>query len=236
MKFILCLIFLLPIPAEALTLSGIRDLCRLYARDTGSTRLRLTDSQYNSIIEEGHKEIVQSLLPIVKSFRFELVSGTTYYTLPRDYLIAFRVTRDYQYLSEKSPKALDKYSNWEEVSGRPSDYFISFASRTLIGMYPWPSTSSDTGTVRMEYYATATALTTDSQSPFNGIQELQPYGNTLVQYCAYRAALLNGEPDLATFYYQEYRLSMSLMDSTDKSRPSYSPSITPATPNNPGFR
>lgn len=226
----LILLLLLAAPAQAITLSTLRSDCRVLAGDTGSTRNRFSDAQLLRFLNEGQKDLVQFAKPIRKSTQFELVSGTTYYSAPTDFLVPIRVTRSYQLLSEVSIQNLDKQITWQTVGGLPISYFVNHSSRTLIGFYPFPNTTSSTGTIRMEYAAQATDLSADADQPFNSIVELQPYGYALAFYCAYRASLIDSETVQAQAYYAEFKRGSDMLASDAFSRPNYRPGAVGGTP------
>lgn len=219
-------------PAAALVtdnLSTMREDCRTLVKDSGTTRRRFSDATLNGFISEGQREVMMGLLPIRKSMEFALVAGVTYYQLPDDFLQVRRVTRDYLVLTEQSVAMLDKKSEWQRVSGLPTSYFVSFASRTKVGFYPWPATSGDLGTIRLEYNAMAQDLSADADEPFNGIIELQQYDHMLAHYCAYRASMIYGQSDLAAVYLQNFREDLRRMGETALGMPNYNPGITPAS-------
>ncbi len=221
----LFLVLLSPAPAGAITLSTIRSDCRVYVKDTGATRQRYSDAILLRFINEGQKDVNQQLWPIQKSYSFPLVSGTTYYSTPADFLHVLRLTRDFDVLDEKSPKALDKNGEWEIVGGLPQSYFVNFSSRSKIGFYPFPESSASTGTVRMDYVAQVADLAADSDTPYNSILELQPYGHLLSFYCAYRAALIDGQMDMGQAYFAEYQRGLARMSEDATARPAYKPGV-----------
>jgi len=221
-------LFLLALPAYCDTLAVMREDCRVLVRDSGSSRRRFSDATLNGFINEGQRETISDIQPIRKSIEFELVAGTTYYSLPSDFVSVRRVTRDYLALREESPSSLDKLAEWQSVAGLPTRYFVSFASRTKVGFYPWPDGSTSTGTIRLEYNASAVDMTDDAETPFNGIAELQQYGHILAHYCAYRAAMIYGQTDLAAVYLNDYQKDVKRMGETATDRPNYNPGITPA--------
>lgn len=227
MRTLLLALFLAS-PASGITLSTVRSDCRILIQDIAgtSTRQRYSDAQLLRFVNEGQKDSVQFAKPIRKHSTFELVSGTTYYSAPSDFLAPIRVTRSYQLLPEQSVASLDKNISWQTVPGLPISYFVNHSSRTLIGFYPFPNTTNSTGTIRMEYSAQATDLSGDSDQPFNSIVELQPYGYLLSLYCAYRGSILNGEIAQAQAYYAEYRQMRDILASDAFSRPAYRPGAT----------
>jgi hypothetical protein len=227
---LLLLSLLLAAPANAITLSTIRSDCRTLVTDDGSTRNRFSNATLLRFINEGQKDLVQYAKPIRKSYQFELVAGTTYYSLPSDFLTVERLTRSYQVLKEESIKSLDKTQQWQTISGLPIAYFINHSSRSLVGFYPFPVNSSSTGTIRVEYNAKATDLSSDSDEPFNGVPELQPYGYLISFYCAYRASLIDSKAAQAQAYYAEYRRGSDMLASDAFSRPNYRPGAVGGTP------
>lgn len=227
------LLLLLAGQAHAITLATVRSDCRVLVSDEGATRNRFTSAQLLRFINEGQKDLVQYAKPIRKPYSFELVSGTTYYALPSDYLTVVRLTRSYQVLPEVSIQNLDKTQQWQTVAGLPINYYINHSSRTLVGFYPFPNTTNSTGTIRMEYAAQATDLSADGNEPFNGVAELQPYGYLLSLYCAYRASLIDSEIPQAQAYYAEFKRGSDMLASDAFSRPNYRPGAVGATPGAP---
>jgi hypothetical protein len=217
------LIGLLPCLAGALTLSEIRTEARTMALDTGTTRRRFSDTRLNAFINEAQRQTVTESRPILRSTQIELVVGTTFYSLPSDFLQVNRVTLDYDTLYELTPEANDKTSRWETTASEPTHYFINFSSRTKIGFYPWPDSVSSTGTVRVEYFAQTTDMSADSDQPYNAITELIPYHYGLAYFAAARMSAVDGKVGLATLYFAEFRATIDRMKSEAKSRPSYRP-------------
>jgi len=220
--FLFGFLFAIP-PAGALTLSQIQTEARILALDTGSTRQRFSDSQITSFANDGQRIAVLTVKPLYKSFNFELVIGSTYYSLPTDFLQMHRLTYKNEMLTETTPEALDRSTKWEEVSARPTNYFIHFASRTKVGVYPYPNSSTSTGTVKVEYFAQATDLAGSSDEPFNGVTELKGFHYGLAYFAAARMAMIDGRQDLAVMYMGEYRAFLDRMDKESKNRPSYRP-------------
>lgn len=229
----LCLLLVIaslaPAPAGAITLSTLRSDCRVLIRDTGSSRNRFSDAQLLRFFNEGQKEAVRTGKPIRKSYTFDLVSGSTYYSMPTDFLYPVRVTRDYFYLEERSVANLDKTQEWQTTGGLPLNYFVNFSSRTKMGFYPFPDATTSTGTIRMEYVATAVDMAADTDQPFNGVQELQVHANALTYYCAYRASLIDQQTALAQAYASEWASALSVMGDNALARPNYKPGAVPAS-------
>lgn len=224
----IAVISLLIIPAHARTASQLQADARALGLDSGSSRQRYTDARILVWLNEGQRMAVSDAKPIIKSASFELVVGATYYSLPTDFLQVYRVTLDNDVLDETTPEALDRQDRWQETGAEPTHYFIHWASRTKMGVYPWPESVSSTGTVRYEYYAQVTDLSAAGDVPFNSITELAPYHDALAYYAAARMTALDGRTDLAVLYMAEYRAGVERMGREARMRPVYRPSATAA--------
>lgn len=209
--------------AGALTLSEVRTEARQLDLDTGTSRRRFSDARINAWINEAHRLAILEARPIVRSGEIQLAIGTTYYNLPSDFLSMSRVSLDYDQLYEITPEALDKESRWPTVGALPTHYLIDFASRTKVGVYPYPSDSSSTGTLRYQYFAQATDLSADSDVPFNNLTELKPYHYRLAYYAAAQMAAIDGKGALAMFYFSQFRSMVEQLKTMAKDRPSYRP-------------
>ena len=220
-------------PSWALTLSDLRIQVRDLAIDNG-TRLRYSTTTVDTYLNEAQRIVVLDAKPIIKAGSFELVAGTTYYSLPSDFLQMRRLGLRYLDLSEITLESLDNKAGlqWETSGGLPTNYYVSFASRTKVGFYPFPDTSSSTGTVRYEYYAQATNLSAASDEPFGGDAELDPYHYILVYYAAARLAAIDGRVDLAVFYRTEFLEGIERMKREAMLKPSYRPSASPINRSN----
>jgi len=142
----------------------------------------------------------------------------------------YRLSSDYQVLPEITPESLDKSSNWAESTGEPTHYFINWASRTYVGVYPFPSSAASTTTIRYDYIAQVTDLSSDSDTPFNGITELRPYDYALAYFAAARMTAIDGRLDLSTLYRAEFSAIVAKMAQEARARPSYRPSAVGARP------
>lgn len=238
-----CLFFLLlalfvgaEIPAEARTLSELRTDTRVLLNDSGtaSARYRFTDAQLNAWLNECQRDAVAQTWALTRATSFELVADTQYYSLPDSVMAVKRVLWEGRLLEEKSPQALDRTKEWEEVEGTPQYWFVSFASRTLIGIQPIPADSSSTGTVKVEYATQPTDLSADADVPFLGVKEFYAHHHLLTYCAAGRLALVMGRSDLAPLYIQLYQTSLPRLAMAAAARPSYSPAVTPATPGGAG--
>jgi len=229
------LLVMASISANALTLADLRTQARVLVSDSGAAtaRYRFTDAQIGTLIEECQDEAVAQTWPLIKSSNVELVAGTTYYTLPNSFLAIKRVTWRNRVISEKSPVSLDSTKEWETISGTPQNYFITFASRTMIGIYPYPADSTSTGTVKVEFFAQADDLTTDASVPFNGVREFYSLHSILAYCAAARMAAIDGQANLIPFYQQIYTQGVLRLAGVAMARPSNNPSFSPGIPSGP---
>ena len=214
--------------SSALTLSDLRTQTRDLALDNGS-RLRFSTVTVDTFINEGQRIAVSKTKAIIKGSQFELTVGATYYSLPSDYWQMRRLSLRNQDLEQESQDSLSSKVGltWAESSGLPNSYFISFASRTKVGFYPFPNNSSSTGSVRYEYYAQATDLSATSDEPFAAINELEPFHHILAYYAAYKLCMIDGRQDLGVLYRTEFYEGLEQLKNEALARPSYRPSAMP---------
>ena len=225
MKLLALFLIVFPINCFALTFSEIRSDARSLITDAQGTRQRFSDSELNLWINEGQRILDIKTLCNYKAFSFDLVAGTTYYSMPSDYLMIRRVTRDYQQIQEMSPAAMDgRSAEWENVSGLPTYYFTTFSSRAKVGFAPFPAVAADTATIKIEYMSQSTALSIDADVPFNGITEFYPYHSALSYYSAYKASLVDERYDRAKLFIESFNQIAELMKNTCTQRPNYLPS------------
>lgn len=230
------LLFLLLIsnPIYALNLSDIRDEVRLRVKDDGVST-RFTDIQIDSLSNEGQRDIVNATWVIKKSTSISLVSGTTFYSLPTDLIAISRVTWRNRNIYEATLTKLDSDFNnsaWLDTGGPPRNYYQDMTQPDMVGFYPWPNSSSSTGTVVINYFSQGTNMSSDSDVPFNAEERYKPYHDLIVFYDCYRLHLLEGEVDRATLYRQEYESRIVLMRDRVGSIPNFLPSFS-GTRSNP---
>lgn len=231
-KLFIAFLFLLPVNASALTLLELRTNVRLLIKDASTSRQRYTDTQVNNFINEGQRDVINNTWVITKSTNITLVTGTTYYTLPTDTLAIQRVTKDRRNLPETSLIKLDGDSSngtWENSVGVANSYFQDPSQTDKIGVYPWPNSSSSTGTIKVIYYAVAPVISSDADIPFNGEARFYAYHDLLEYFAAYRVYLLEGEVDKAGLYRQEYESRLTLMAGRIGMKGNYNPSFSAGT-------
>jgi len=227
------LALLLLSPAHSLTLSTIRTEVRVRIKDANASRQRYTDAQLNSIINQTQRDVVNFTWIIRKNTSIELVSGTTYYTLPTDIIHIDRVTWRRRNVPEQTLQSLDstaQFGDWQIAGGPPQSYFQDPTQSTKIGIQPWPNSSSSTGTVVVNYVSQATDLSSDSDVPFNAETRYYPWHDLLIYEPAYKIMLIEGEYQRAAEYrsYFETRLK-SMMDNLGR-KDNYIPGFSGPNP------
>lgn len=226
MKALLLFLALIPAQCAALTLSELRDDTRYLITDGPGTRQRFTNSQLTGFLNEGQRIVDMRTTCNYKAVSFDLAVNTTYYSLPSDFLMTRRVTRDNMELYEMTPAALDsRSSQWETSTGVPTYYFINFSSRTKMGFAPYPATVADTDTVKVEYMAYSAALSADGDIPFGSTSEFYAYHTALSYYAAYKAALIDDRVNLATIFLQQFEAFVTIMKEKCVDRPNYIPGL-----------
>lgn len=188
-------------------------------------RQKFSDTQVTNFLNNGQRLAMSVSNCLVKSVNITLSAGTTYYSLPSDFVSVDRVWRVTSgAMLEMSPAALDGRSRgWNEISGTPTYYFIDFSTRTNIGFTPFPAASSDTDTYTVSYNARAADLVNGSDTPFNGVTELTDYQWALAYYAASIMAGLDGL-DVAKSYMDIYNSSVQQMAKRCRERPNFRPS------------
>lgn len=226
---ILSLLLAFPLFSEAKTAATLINDARVLARDPSATgRARFTDAQVLEYLNEGQRDAIAATLCIQKSSTIVTSSGTIYYALPSDFMQVVRVTSDDERLEEKSPAKLDiANSKWETETGTPENFFVTFTTRTYIGIYPYPVSGSSTETVKIEYYAQADEMTSGS-TPFNGITEFTPFHQMLPYYAAAQMGYIDGLINQADRYFQRYAVYRQQFNDYCRARPGYFPSVNVA--------
>lgn len=226
-RFLLPALLAFPVPLKAAeTLSQLITDARVLTLDAASsTRQRFSDTQITQFLNVGQRQAMINNHCLQQNLVFQLVPGTTYYSLPSNYLAITRVTIGSKWLLEMTPASLDGRSrSWETASGYPTYYFTNYSSRSLVGFAPWPATSSDTDTVKVEYDIQANDLINSTDQPFNGINELQDYHHMLAYFAAYVMETIEGQTAQAQAFLGIYTNGVKEMTNHCTERPNYLPS------------
>lgn len=219
---------------RGLTLSDIETHVRRHVADTAtsSTLQRYSDTIIDSVVNEAQREIVNQTFCIQASTGYSLSAGTTYYSLGSDFIAAVNViftdrTGNVYKLKQLMPRSnYQKNPSFEKQSGQPTNYIIRDSTTGTnaqeIAYIPVP-TSISTGTVRVDYYAMANDLSSDSDVPFNGSYNLYSYHDMLVYFTTSRLFLMEGNTNAAAVYSQLYQNGLNLMKEKFGVSPDYSP-------------
>lgn len=214
-------------PCWGQTAADIITRARVLLNDTSSdsTRQRFSDAQLLGFLNDGQREAVAFSWVLKSSYTLTLVSGTTEYALPSDFVATWRVLYRDKKLDQTSLPELDANTvGWRNVAGIPQKYYIYLGATTNIGFYPAPSTGS-AGTVVVYYYQQPADLTTTSETPWNGWALLTPYQSGLVYYIAYRGYSALHQADLATPYFSEWALFVNGLKEAASKTPDFNPGI-----------
>ena len=186
--------------AENLT-QLIADVRMLTLDGASASRQHFSDANITTFLNQGQAEVLAGNYCTRKSIIFKLVPGTTYYPMPTDYTVIERVLIGSKKIPQMTPASLDSQSlSWETASGYPNRWFINFSSRGLIGFAPFPQNSTDTDTIKIDYNVSAKDLSAPTDTPFNGINELQEYQHVIAYWAASTIEQINQQPGRAAYY------------------------------------
>lgn len=232
----LSLIFLFQgVRVYALTLLDLRTQCRFYLRDTASdpARQRFFDSQLNTLLNNAQREVNNRIWAIINSTSISLISGTTEYLLPTDYIFPLRVTVNHIPIPERSLSFLDDSgNNWvQDSTGVPREYYIKVSSplvagairKESIGVHP---TSSGTMTMTIDYLSQVTEMSASGDIPF-GADNRRLYDThyVLAYYVSALGFMAMGMKEDAMFYFNLYNSMVLEMESINKTRLLYNPNF-----------
>jgi len=227
--FLLITLFLAPSSISwGLSLSEIRTEIRFHIKDSNTSRQKYSDTQLNNLINQGHREVVNIGYVIVKSTSITLTVGATHYAVPTDLMQIQRVTFKNENLPETSKVQLDgrfSGSSWLNESGYPSQYYQDATLGEYISIYPWPGSASSTGTLKVDYWAQANALSSDSDTPYDGENRMQSYSDILIWYVVYWIHMRDGLFEKAKDALQMYETRMQSMFDKLGDKPNYFPSF-----------
>ncbi len=217
-------------PAGALTISDLVTRSRLYLRDTATdtSRQRFSNATLIEFFNEAQEEIVDQTWCLQDRVYYDLTASTQEYTVPTDFIKPLGVWISSQAIAEMTIRGeLDEGNkNWSLNTSTPTAYYIRRSSSVVvIGFYLTPSTTT-TGQVRMDYLKSPATLSSTLDTPLgSGVYDLKPYHRLLALYAAYRGWMINGRPDLAAPYYQQYAAGVVKMKENLGTMPNYRPGM-----------
>jgi len=209
--------------------SEARDLIRFYIKDVNTSRQNYTDAQINAIMNQVNRDVCTLSELIVKSYSFELEINTTGYALPDDTYKILRVTLNDKELEEKTLAGLDgefSGSDWQTATGTPQDYYQDPANQTYIYFYPFPASSSSTGTVDMNYIAVPNTMSNDTDGFFNDGYRFRGYTDLIVWGSVAQIYILEGRADKAQVYIDLYNTRLASLVSQKGEIPNYFPGFS----------
>lgn len=231
MRRLLLLVVLLGLTSQARaaeTLSQLITDVRVLTLDaSSSSRQKFTDAQITNLLNQAQHEMAAADGCMAQSLQFNLVPGSTYYPLPANFTVIDRVTIGNKWLQEMSMAALDGRSRgWESSSGYPTYYFMDISSRGVMGFAPWPATSSDTDTVKVEYEIQPNDMVNSTDVPFNGINEFGNFHHALAYWAAMTISNIVNQKDRAALYQSLFTAVTQQFVKQCRANPNYRPSAT----------
>jgi len=88
--FSICLLLGSVKTSSSLTLADLKTQTRLFLRDTGASGF--DDAQLEIFLNNAQKEVNTKVWAVINSTSITLVSGTTEYSLPTNFITVLRVT------------------------------------------------------------------------------------------------------------------------------------------------
>ncbi len=214
--------------------TDIRTQVRRHIKDTGSTLQRHSDDFINDLINEGQKDAVNRTWCIEDVETLTLVAQTTYYDLASDMIAVRQVyfidsNGSNTMLEEVMERSLRQSNpDFESDVGSPTEYFVrqstSGANALEMGIRPVPS-SVTTETVQYYFFTQATALSSDSDIPFDGLSHLVQYHQILGYYAAARIYLIEGNLTVAGGYNTLYESGVTIMKDRIGEAPNFNASF-----------
>lgn len=222
--------------AAALTLGQIKVDIRQKINDRADPKVTYSDTIMNSLINEAQRDIVNRTWCLQKTLSQSLSTRTTYYSFPTDFIaiqeFSFKetATNRKRLLEEKSERSLNQENpDYERQRGPPFYYFVRNSTWTdtvlEYGLNPVPSATAQLGTIYVDYYNQPTALSSNSDIPFDSMYHLYPYHSGIIYYVVSKIKLLEGDVASATAYNQLYEQMIALMVDRLGRAPNYNPSF-----------
>ncbi len=192
-----------------------------------SSYSHFSDAQITTLLNQAQREVLAGSHCLQQTLVFQLVPGTTYYPLPTNYTVIERLTIGAKSIPQMTPAALDSQSlGWEYASGYPNRYFINFSSRGLVGFEPFPQTSTDTDTIKVDYDVQAQDLVNATDYPYNAVNELQDYQHALAYWAASVIEQIDQQQQRAAPYLTLYAAVAAQMKMKCRDLTNYKPSAS----------
>ncbi len=226
--FILLLLGFVSSP-KAETAAQIIATARVYLGDQSNspTRQQFTDATLLSFLNDGQRESNSINWLLNSTYTFTLVAGTTFYTLPADFMATQRVVFKNRKMDQTSFNQLDAdQPGWIGVStGTPNLYYLNyFTTPVTIGFFPVPNTTNALP-VQIYYVQQPVELTATTQIPWNGWNLLTPYHSGLAYYIAERGYMAQEDMDAVAAYQTEWFLFLQTMRQGLFKQPDFNPGV-----------
>lgn len=173
------------------------------------------DSSLDARLDLAHEKIVDDTGCVETRFTEDIVSGTSEYDLPDNFLYANQVL----YLNSDSiyvklqcitEAELDMtYPQWRDEDRSPTHYYIR---RSKIGLYPNPDTSTTNG-LRIDCIRRPDVMADDTVVPFQSIAQLYPFHRLISELVAVWCKRDKKDYDGADRLYQDYLMGIRNMKS-----------------------
>ena len=218
--------------AWAASLSDLLTQTRTQLRDTATNteRRRFSDSQLTTFLNNAQREVNARAWCVVGSSNINLVSGTTEYSLPSDFILPLRVTVNNLALVERTFTFFDEANGtWISETGPPREYYVrvdssivSNVTRESIGIHP---VSTSAAIMSIQYLQQPSDLSNGSDIPFSGNVRLYPYHYALAYYATYMGYLADGKKEEAALYYQSFASVFNLLEGNEVARKYFNPNL-----------
>lgn len=217
----------------ALNLRQLIGLSRQYLGDSPfyTPIPKLSDRRITDYLNEGQRFAASYEWMLVRRTTFSLLANTTEYALPVDFQTVNKLYLNGKPLPETTLDALDADGvNWLLPSGTANKYYVRFATVSVIGFIPWPTSSVLPLNVVMDYKSQVQDMVSLLDVPFNGSPEFAGLHSALCKYVAYRYLLSTGQIQAADVWGREYLSDIKRMIQIIEVKPNYRPGLSVLEP------
>lgn len=170
-----------------MTKSQLRTQTALFAEDPSQTRFV---NQYTDAMDRAQEQFAMDSKALFKNASdITIVSGTSAYDLPTDFMWEKKVTCDGLKLLPISREDLEFYKrddDWTEDEGTPQHYIIDpEEARKQIKIYPIPGDNDADKIVVLTYYPFPAAMDDDADVPLNASTLMVQFHMGIAAYAAW---------------------------------------------------
>jgi len=183
-----------------------------------TTNSQWTAAQIQERIQEAQETFVEDTHCLISTTPLTVVSGTRTYTLTSTYVLdIIRVSMSpYGVLRRVGEYDLDQMypgQDYSLVTGQPQYYFYDATGTTnLLTLFPIPTAAYNGLTLSVQYIVEPTAMSSDSDLPFNSQVALNPYISAIAYNTAAQLLVADNDPNKRTKakdYIDFYKQSVS---------------------------